>query len=142
MKILVLDVPGLHLGYLGCYGNDWVGTPNIDRLAAESVVFDRHFFDVQQPAPFAWTGHCPCPVPQPSPAAGGASLGQILQEQNVSHGLQGSSDLPVSTKTVPKVVAKVLKSAAATLSFLWARFPCLAPPWHLPADLLDSYCED
>ena len=43
MKILLLDVPGLHLGYLGCYGNDWVATPHLDRLASESIVFDRHF---------------------------------------------------------------------------------------------------
>ncbi|MEK7270853.1 MAG: sulfatase [Planctomycetota bacterium] len=27
--------------HLGCYGNSWVKTPNIDRLAAESAVFDR-----------------------------------------------------------------------------------------------------
>ncbi len=25
--------------YLGAYGNDWIKTPNLDKLAAESVVF-------------------------------------------------------------------------------------------------------
>ena len=63
MKILVLEIPALHTGYLGCYGNDWVGTPNIDRFASESVVFDRHFYDVQQPRPLGWTGHHPFPMP-------------------------------------------------------------------------------
>ncbi len=29
--------------YLGCYGADWMHTPNIDRLAATSRVFNRHY---------------------------------------------------------------------------------------------------
>ena len=29
--------------HLGCYGNDWIHTPNLDRLAAESVLFDRAY---------------------------------------------------------------------------------------------------
>ena len=33
VTILLLDIPGLNLAYLGCYGNDWVATPNLDRLA-------------------------------------------------------------------------------------------------------------
>lgn len=45
MKILVLEARGLHLGFLGCYGNEWIATPNLDRLAAEGVVFDRHYHD-------------------------------------------------------------------------------------------------
>ena len=28
--------------HLGAYGNTWIHTPNLDRLAAESVVFDEH----------------------------------------------------------------------------------------------------
>jgi len=43
MKVLFLVARGMHLGYLGCYGNDWVQTPALDRLAAESIVFDQHF---------------------------------------------------------------------------------------------------
>jgi arylsulfatase A-like enzyme len=27
--------------YLGCYGNKWIKTPNLDRFARESMVFDR-----------------------------------------------------------------------------------------------------
>ncbi len=31
---------------LGCYGKDYIHTPNIDKLAAEGVVFTRHFVQV------------------------------------------------------------------------------------------------
>ena len=47
MKIIVIEAAGLHLGYVGCYGNDWVATPNLDRLAMRGIVFDWHI--VAQP---------------------------------------------------------------------------------------------
>src|SRR5262245_52331192 len=56
MKILLLHVTGLHLGYVGCYGNDWVSTPALDWLAAEGVVFDQHYADTLGEWPSAWTG--------------------------------------------------------------------------------------
>src|SRR5258707_14651664 len=46
MKVLVITVRGWHLGYLGCYGNGWISTPALDRLAAEGIVFDQHLADV------------------------------------------------------------------------------------------------
>src|SRR4029077_1711848 len=32
------------------YGNDWIETPNLDRLATSAVVFDRHFCENLDPA--------------------------------------------------------------------------------------------
>jgi len=29
--------------HLGCYGNEWMSTPNLDKLASESMVFDRAY---------------------------------------------------------------------------------------------------
>jgi arylsulfatase A-like enzyme len=45
MRALVIEASGLSPGYIGCYGNEWVATPTLDRLAAEGVVFDRHYCD-------------------------------------------------------------------------------------------------
>jgi arylsulfatase A-like enzyme len=45
MRAIVFVLRGLPAGWLGAYGNDWVGTPHLDRLAAEGVVFDRHISD-------------------------------------------------------------------------------------------------
>jgi len=36
---IMLDT--LQFNYLGCYGNKWIKTPNIDRLAKEAMVFDN-----------------------------------------------------------------------------------------------------
>jgi arylsulfatase A-like enzyme len=43
MKFLVIVLNRCQPAYLGCYGNDWLATPAIDRLASESVVFDQHY---------------------------------------------------------------------------------------------------
>ena len=40
-RIIVLSVDRLRTQFLGCYGNTWVATPAIDRLACESLVFDE-----------------------------------------------------------------------------------------------------
>ena len=43
MKVLVVTFDSLPASMLGCYGSEWVETPNFDHLASESVVFDQHF---------------------------------------------------------------------------------------------------
>ncbi len=43
MNVIVVVCNSLHLGFLGAYGNAWIETPHLDRLAAEGTVFDHHF---------------------------------------------------------------------------------------------------
>jgi len=38
---IVLSVDRLRAAYLGCYGNTWIATPAINRLATEAFVFDE-----------------------------------------------------------------------------------------------------
>jgi len=40
MNIIVIVCDNLRYDYLGCNGSSWVRTPNIDRLASQSVAFD------------------------------------------------------------------------------------------------------
>lgn len=42
MNVLLLTADGLAAHWLGCYGNEWVTTPHLNRLAAEGVVHDAH----------------------------------------------------------------------------------------------------
>ncbi|MFN8222871.1 MAG: sulfatase [Gaiellales bacterium] len=41
-NVLVVVSDTLRRDHLGAYGNDWIRTPALDRLAAQSVVFDNH----------------------------------------------------------------------------------------------------
>ncbi|MBT7061430.1 MAG: sulfatase [Lentisphaerae bacterium] len=43
MRTILVLLDSLNRDYLAAYGNDWVKTPNLTRLAARSVVFDRHY---------------------------------------------------------------------------------------------------
>ncbi len=45
MNAICVVIDRLHVGYLGCYGNSWIGTPSLDRLAAEGFVFDQALTD-------------------------------------------------------------------------------------------------
>jgi arylsulfatase A-like enzyme len=59
MNVIVIVCNGLHLNFVGTYGNPWIETPNLDRLAAEGVVFDHHFAENLTTLPTRrswWTG--------------------------------------------------------------------------------------
>ena len=43
MNILLIISDTLRRDHLGCYGNDWIRTPNLDKLASESFIFDRAY---------------------------------------------------------------------------------------------------
>jgi arylsulfatase A-like enzyme len=61
----VISFDRWHLGYLGCYGNDWIETPHLDRLASRAVVFDQHYSENIDPAAANhawWTGRRQFPL--------------------------------------------------------------------------------
>jgi arylsulfatase A-like enzyme len=43
MNVVVIVNDSLRWDYLGCYGNDWIKTPNIDRLASEGALFENFY---------------------------------------------------------------------------------------------------
>ena len=64
-RAVVVSFDHLHPGFLGCCGNDWIESPNFDRLAAEAVVFDQHFCENLDPAAANhawWTGEYQFPL--------------------------------------------------------------------------------
>ncbi|RLE82677.1 MAG: sulfatase [Thermoprotei archaeon] len=43
MNVIVVMLDSLRPDHLGCYGNPWIKTPNIDEFAKESVIFERAY---------------------------------------------------------------------------------------------------
>jgi len=43
MNVLVIVSDTFRWDYIGAYGNDWIKTPNLDQLAAESVIYEAAF---------------------------------------------------------------------------------------------------
>ena len=43
MNVIVIVADTWGIDYLGCYGNTWIATPNIDQLARDSIVFENAY---------------------------------------------------------------------------------------------------
>jgi arylsulfatase A-like enzyme len=161
MKVVVLNTCSLHVGYLGCYGNDWVATPTLDRLAAEGVVFDQHFADNpasgagsdhQLGSPTArtvWTGRYRFPGPEgemPQPAEEVPTLPGLLEAHGVGWSLvtavhpggERPGTEPLWERTLRRVRSSWQSLAAQERGLLWVDLPSLAPPWDVPAEVLDQ----
>lgn len=50
MQAVIVSFDSFAASSLGCYGNEWVETPNWDRLATTGIVFDHHFADTVGPS--------------------------------------------------------------------------------------------
>ncbi|MHB1134972.1 MAG: sulfatase [Chloroflexota bacterium] len=44
-NVIVVMLDSLQFNYLGCYGNKWIKTPNLDRLAQEGVLFENNYIE-------------------------------------------------------------------------------------------------
>src|SRR5262245_21653184 len=101
MNILVLNADALRLAYLGCYGSDWVPTPSLDRLTAESVVFDQHVVDsLGFPYRSAWTGRYGPPLAPDARAEN--VLGDLLQSRGIVYRFQPITDWNALADGLPR----------------------------------------
>jgi len=103
MNAIVVVCNGLRLDFLGAYGNAWIETPNLDRLAAQGVVFDYHFPENLTTLPTRrswWTGR----YGFADPDLGWTPLGPdelILPDHLASQGVRTAliSDVPFLRET-------------------------------------------
>src|SRR4051812_13180901 len=128
MKIVVIEACGLHLGYLGCYGNEWVATPTLDRLATQGIVFDWHIAD--QPELAAVT-----PWQQRSVGSGRYTLPGMTTATSISPRVVRCPKLATFAKTA-------LKAIDVGDPWLWIEGPSLLPPWKVDDELLEAYFDD
>jgi len=52
MNLIVVCIDSLRRDHVGCYGNPWIRTPNFDRFAKESIVFDGFNLNAIPTVPF------------------------------------------------------------------------------------------
>lgn len=160
MRVIVFVARGCPAGWLGTYGNEWVATPNLDRLAAEGVVFDRHTSDRPEAdaASAAWLGGA-----LPS----GSRLNESLRAANVRTVLvranhpdtdgpdwfyagwgevfdarpqeEDTSPLEALIRSLPALLDRL---APVPDFLLWIETDRLLPPWDVPQDVFEAYLED
>jgi arylsulfatase A-like enzyme len=143
MKILVLNARALHLGYLGCYGNEWVATAALDRLAAKGVVFDQHYADRPGDARSCWTGRYQLPTPAPAePPAPTPDLRTLLEAGGVPfvHVTDPGPPTPdAAERTLEAALDALDHLGAAERWLVWVDLPSLQPPWQVAQEFLDRY---
>ena len=71
MNAICLVIDRLHAGFLGAYGNGWIETPELDRLASESLLLEQALIDTPRLETLYrsyWQGwHALAPPPQNRP---------------------------------------------------------------------------
>jgi len=86
MNIIVVMLDSLRLDHVGCYGNDWIETPNLDRFAEMSVVFDDAYVCGLPTIPVRtelFTGECTLPYRPWQPLAKeDIAVAQLLREHS------------------------------------------------------------
>ncbi len=150
MRVIVFTLNGCPTGWLGAYGNDWVGTPNLDRLASEAVTFDRHISDCPEPAAAreAWLGGA---IPN-------SPLHTVLVRANHPDTdgpdwfYAGWSEVfdarPRAEDESP--LDELIRSFPALLDrlepvpdyLLWIEMDRLIPPWDVQQDVFEAYLEE
>ena len=43
MNVIVIVADSFRKDHLGCYGNTWIKTPNLDKLASQGTVFENAY---------------------------------------------------------------------------------------------------
>lgn len=171
MNAIAIVVDRLHVGHLGAYGNTWVRTPAIDRLAAEGFVFDQAFIespDLEHFCAASWLGrHAMCP---PRPGDAESSLAALLAARSVPATLltddvgvaeagQAAAfqevvtlDFPEGERAAETVdETRLARCFAAALEFLesargpfllWCHFRGFSAPWDAPREFRFAFCDE
>jgi arylsulfatase A-like enzyme len=153
MRVVAFNLSGCPAGWLGAYGNEWVGTPNLDRLAAEAIVFDRHLSDHPHP-----DGGLLRYAPRVNESLRSASVRTVLIRANhpdtdgpppfyagwdevfdARPDPADPSPLDALTRSLPQVLDRL---QAEPRWLLWIETDRLIPPWDVRPDVFEAYFDD
>ena len=172
MRAVVISGDHWHIDFQGCYGNDWIETPALQKLGSEGVVFDNCFAACVAPELTArawWTGRTQVPTPD----AGGPQTWELARLKSLGvrtvliteasaehiaevappfdevHVVRGEDDLDVRETETP--IAHLVRRAEEWLkdngadqrpTLLWIRSRGIPVPWLPPQGFADLYLED
>ena len=171
-RAVVISADHWHIDFQGWYGNDWIETPALQKLASEGVVFDNCFAACVGPEWTArawWTGRTQLPHPDPGgPAtwelarlksagvrtvliteASAEHIAEVAPPFDEVHVVRGEDDLDVSETETP--IAHLVRRAETWLrdnthemrpTLLWIRSRGIPLPWLPPRGFADLYLED
>jgi arylsulfatase A-like enzyme len=160
MRTVVIAAHGCPVWPLGAYGNEWIATPTLDRLAAEGVTFDRHY--ARQPDPLGGRADWwDIPVSrEATPSADALGVASRLTGATLVRASRPAFDAPShyyarfaevfdarpeSGRPPFAPLIELLPGLLDTLgdnALLWVETDRLIPPWFAPADVFEVYCED
>jgi len=87
MNVIVLVNDTFRRDQLGCYGNDWIHTPNLDQFGRRGAIFEQYYAASYPMVPNRWdlsTGRFGFPILGWQPLGqGDASWGQLLSRHGV-----------------------------------------------------------
>lgn len=145
MSAIVFAINGCPAAWLGAYGNDWVGTPHLDRLAAEGVTFDRHIADRPgERHPVCAAGFGPARTllvranhtDTDAPDWYYAAFGEVFDARPDPG---DHSPLDSLLRALPALLDRL---AGEPNFLLWIETDRLLPPWDVQQDVFEAYLED
>jgi len=170
MSVIVIAARGLPAGWLGAYGNEWVVTPTLDRLAAEGVTFDRHLSDCPDPsaAGRAWlsgrhqvppmSGESPEARPVLLEALAAAGVRTVLVRANhpdtdapppfyagwaeVFDARPDADDASPLDACLRELPVLLDRLPADGRWLLWVETDRCVPPWDVPQEVFDAYLDE
>ena len=146
MKTIIVSLHGASLSAFGCYGNEWIATPNLDGFAAEGIVFDRQIIETPEVETIR-RALLPADVHQ--------STHTVLIRAN-----RPENDLAswfydnwgemfdarpdeAGKPTLLDVLQELLPTLRKHESWLlWIDCDILLPPWDIPQDLFNVYIDE
>lgn len=142
---VVLHLDAVSLRYLGCYGNEWVASPAIDRLAHEGMVFDHCFAPLDLLANGIRVAAFDRLLAEWS--AAGVRLGWgssciLARCPNGAAAIDVKQSGATSLERLLGAAGDWLKEGASGPGVLWLDIGLAPSDWSPDADLLEEYLED
>ena len=143
MKVIVLNLPACNINWLGAYGNEWIRTPHLDRLAGEGVVFDQHHSTNPDPEAVERTWHT---GDYQLPGSTRPAIDRLSLFERHGVPFQRISDAPIDGAEIAESgeIVDVVLDAVAEVSeqpswLIWVDAHRLLPPWDIFDELFEEY---